>query len=197
MGIAEPEIIAGMDEAGRGAWAGPVVAAAVILPKGVKLEGVNDSKMLTPVARERLFKAITKKCDYGVGLASHREVDKFGLLHATFLAYERAIKQLKTRPDHLLIDGRDKFSFEMPHTSIIGGDKKIRAISAASIVAKVSRDKLMTEYESKYPQYGFAAHKGYGTKRHQRALAAHGASGLHRQSYQPIRALKCIQKAFL
>jgi len=186
-----------MDEAGRGAWAGPVVAAAVILPKGVQLEGLNDSKMLTAKVRESLFKGITKKCDYGVGTASHREVDKFGLLHATFLAYERAIKQLKTRPDHLLVDGRDKFSFEMPHTSIIGGDKKIRAISAASIVAKVSRDRLMKEYARKYPQYGFDAHKGYGTKRHQVALSAHGASGLHRQSYQPIKALKCVQKAFL
>jgi len=180
-----PQIIAGLDEAGRGPLAGPVTAAAVILPPKTRLPGLTDSKKLTALQREKLFALITKKCEYAVGWASHKEIDRLGLTKATELAYKRAIKQLKTKPDHLLIDGRDPFKFAIPHTSIIKGDLKIRAISAASIIAKVSRDKLMLKYAQQFPNYGFEAHKGYGTARHQRALRKHGTCPIHRLSYAP------------
>ena len=186
-----------MDEAGRGALAGPVVAAAVILPKWTKLPGLTDSKLLSAAKREELFEKIKKSCEYGIGIASHKEVDEFGLLHATFRAYRRAIKGLKTKPDHLMIDGRDKFFFDIPHESIIKGDLLVRSISAASVMAKVTRDRLMLEFAQKYPQYGFDFHKGYGTKRHQRALKEHGPSEIHRKSYAPLKSLKWVQNAFL
>ncbi len=190
-------VIAGMDEAGRGSWAGPVVAAAVILPRGLRLPGLNDSKLVPPEKRKILFQKITQACDFGVGLATHSEVDEHGLLHATFLAFERALENLKTRPNHLLVDGRDRFQFKVPHTSIIRGDRKVRCISAASIVAKVTRDQIMVEYGAKYPKYGFELHKGYGTQAHQRALRDYGSTELHRQSYKPLKLLKWKQKAFL
>jgi ribonuclease HII len=189
--------IAGMDEAGRGSLAGPVVAAAVILPKWTRLPGLTDSKLLSAAKREELFAKITKSCQYGVGIASHEEVDEFGLLHATYRAYKRAIEDLKATPDHLMIDGCDKFFFDIPHTSIIKGDLKIRAISAASVIAKVTRDRLMLEFAQKYPQYGFDLHKGYGTQRHQRALKEHGPSKIHRKSYAPLKSLKWVQKELL
>jgi len=192
-----PQIIAGMDEAGRGSWAGPVVAGAVILPKGTKLPGLTDSKLLNHTKREVLFEKITDKCDFGVGIASQDEVDEFGLMHATFKAFERALNQLETIPDHLLIDGRDKFKFQVPHTSIIKGDLKERCISAASIVAKVARDRIMIELDKTYPEYGFANHKGYGTKRHHASLREHGPSAIHRVSYAPLQNLKWIQKELL
>ncbi len=190
-------LIAGMDEAGRGSWAGPVVAAAVILPRGLHLHGLNDSKLVTPEKRKILFKKITRTCEFGIGSATEGEVDEHGLLHATFLAFERALENLKTRPDHLLVDGRDRFQFKVPHTSIIRGDQKVRCISAASIVAKVSRDQIMVEYGAKYPEYGFELHKGYGTQAHQRALQDYGPIELHRKSYQPLKNLKWKQEAFL
>lgn len=191
------KIIAGMDEAGRGAWAGPVVAAAVILPKWTKLPQLTDSKLLTARQRDELFELITNKCEYAYGVASHEEVDQNGLLHATFLAYKRALEGLKTKPEHLMIDGKDKFKFSVSHTSIIEGDKKIRSISAASIIAKVTRDRMMLDYASEFPQYGFDSHKGYGTKRHQRALKEHGPIEIHRKSYSPLQKIKWEQKAFL
>ena len=132
-----------------------------------------------------------------MGLASHEEVDKWGLLHASFCAFKRALQDLKVRPDHLLIDGRDRFFFDIPHTSIVRGDQKIRAISAASIVAKVTRDELMIKYSQNYPQYGFHLHKGYGTRLHQRTLKVFGPSDLHRKSYKPLKILKWVQEAFL
>lgn len=187
----------GMDEAGRGSWAGPVVAAAVVLPKGLRLGGLNDSKLVLPAKREELFEKITQFCAYGVGLASHEEVDRFGLLRATFFAFKRALENLPVKADHILIDGRDKFAFVIPHTSIIRGDQKVRCISAASIIAKVTRDRLMVEYAKRYPQYGFDLHKGYGTEVHQSALREHGPCELHRKSYEPLKKLQCIQEAFL
>ena len=194
----QPEgIIAGMDEAGRGSWAGPVVAAAVILPRGFRLPGLNDSKLVPPEKRKVLFKKITAVCDYGIGSASHLEVDELGLIHAKFLAFQRALENLKSQPAHLLVDGRDRFYFKIPHTSIIRGDQKVRAISAASIIAKVARDEMMIEYALEYPNYGFECHKGYGTEAHQRALHDLGPSELHRKSYEPIKILKCSQEAFL
>jgi ribonuclease HII len=190
-------LFAGMDEAGRGSWAGPVVAAAVILPKGTRLPGLTDSKLLTHEKREKLFDLIVAKASVGVGMASHREVDDHGLLHATFKAYERALIDLNTEPEHLLIDGRDKFSFKVPHTSIIKGDLKVRAISAASIIAKVTRDRIMIDYGRDFPGYAFEDHKGYGTKAHQEALMAYGPTRIHRTSYQPLQKLKWTQNAFL
>lgn len=187
----------GMDEAGRGSWAGPVVAAAVILPKGLRLGGLNDSKLVLPAKREELFEKITQFCAYGVGLASHEEVDRYGLLQATFYAFKRALENLPVKADHILIDGRDKFAFVIPHTSIIRGDQKVRCISAASIIAKVTRDRLMVEYAKRYPQYGFDLHKGYGTEVHQSALRENGPCELHRKSYEPLKNLKWSQKAFL
>lgn len=182
--------IVGMDEAGRGSWAGPVVAAAVILPRGLRLGGLNDSKLVLPAKREELFGKIIKTCAYGVGLASHEEVDQCGLLQATFYAFKRALENLPVKADHILIDGRDKFAFVIPHTSIIRGDQKVRCISAASIIAKVTRDRLMVEYSKKYPQYGFDIHKGYGTEVHQEALRTHGPCELHRKSYEPLKKLQ-------
>ncbi len=190
-------IIAGMDEAGRGSWAGPVVAAAVILPKGLRLSGLNDSKLVLPAKREKLYEQIIQSCAYGVGMASQEEVDTLGLLQATLYAFRRALEKLPQKVDHILIDGRDAFSFYAPHTSIIRGDQKIRSIMAASILAKVTRDRLMVEYSQVYPAYRFDLHKGYGTQEHQRALREHGPCDLHRKSYAPLKKLQCEQIAFL
>lgn len=193
----EPEIIVGMDEAGRGSWAGPVVAAAVLLPVRTRLKGLRDSKLLTPSARDRLFEKIILLCPYGIGTASELEIDQFGLLHATFLAFKRAFDSLPIKVDKILIDGRDKFSFPVPHESIIRGDQKIRSISAASILAKVTRDRIMIEYARTYPHYDFQVHKGYGTAGHQKALHEHGPCVIHRHSFAPIISLKCVQESFL
>ncbi|MBU0981221.1 ribonuclease HII [Patescibacteria group bacterium] len=190
-------IIAGLDEAGRGSWAGPVVAAAVIIPKGLRLPGLADSKKLTPEKREQLYSQITSKCHFGLGIIPHDFIDSHGLLHATFKAFEIAVNELKLKPDHLLIDGRDRFKFVVPHTSIIKGDQKIKAISAASIVAKVARDKLMLKYDQSYPGYGFAEHKGYGTSQHLNAIVNMGVLPIHRQSYEPLMKIKWSQQTFL
>ncbi len=189
--------VAGLDEAGRGSWAGPVVAAAVILPEKLQLPGLNDSKLLTEKKREELFKKIVATCAYGIGTASHEEVDRHGLLHATFLAFQRALQQLPQQPEALWIDGRDKFKFDVPHTSVIKGDRTYRCIAAASVLAKVTRDHLMIECARHYPDYGFEEHKGYGTERHQQALRSHGPSAIHRLSYAPLLHLKWAQEAFL
>jgi ribonuclease HII len=181
------KIIAGMDEAGRGPWAGPVVAGAVILPPRIRLPFLTDSKKLSEKRREKLYDLITNKAIWGVGEASHKEVDELGLTKATNLAYKRALKSLPTTPDHLLIDGRDKFSLPHPYDSIIKGDLKVRCISAASIIAKVTRDRLMKDYDKKYPGFHFASHKGYGTRRHHEALKKKGISPIHRISYKPIQ----------
>lgn len=189
--------IVGMDEAGRGSWAGPVVAAAVILPRGLRLGGLNDSKLVLPAKREELYLKITQNCPHGIGIATHEEVDQHGLLRATYFAFKRALEHLGQPADHILIDGRDHFSFAIPHTSIIRGDQKVRCISAASILAKVTRDHLMVEYAHKFPQYGFEQHKGYGTEAHQAALRQHGPCELHRKSYAPLKNLQWLQEAFL
>lgn len=190
-------IIAAMDEAGRGSWAGPVVAAAIIMPKGLRLPGLTDSKLLSAQQRDFFYEKLVKICDYGVGVSSHEEVDKFGLLYATHKAFAQALASLKTKPDHVLIDGRDKFKFDVPHTSIIKGDLKVRAISAASVIAKVTRDRLMLEYAVTYPNYAFDEHKGYGTERHQVALKNHGPCDIHRKTYAPIMELICQQETLL
>ncbi len=193
-----PEVlIAGLDEVGRGSWAGPVVAAAVGFHRALKLPGLKDSKLMTAKRREFIYEILIKKAHVGVGMASHEEVDQFGLLHATFKAYERALEALPVVPTKLLIDGRDKFFFAIPHQSIIRGDQKVRVISAASVVAKVTRDRLMVELAETYPNYHFEDHKGYGTRKHQARLKTFGPSPIHRISYAPLKALKCEQLEFL
>ncbi len=191
------QLIAGMDEAGRGSWAGPVVAAAVILPRGLRLPGLYDSKLVSAEQREILFKKIIEGADYGFGIATEGEIDQFGLLQATYSAFQRALKNLKVTPEQLLIDGRDNFHFEIPYTRVIRGDQIHRPIMAASIVAKVVRDRLMRNYAKLYPDYGFELHKGYGTAVHQLALEKHGPTRLHRALFKPINALKCSQSTFL
>ena len=180
-------IIAGLDEAGRGPWAGPVVAAAVILPPRIHLPNLGDSKKLSSTQREQLYEKIIQKAHFGIGKVSNKEVDRLGLIKATNKAFARAVKALPVKPEHLLIDGRDRFTFSIPFTSIIRGDQKIRAIMAASIIAKVTRDRIMIKYAQQYPKYQFQRHKGYGTKHHQKALKKNGITPLHRKSYLPVQ----------
>lgn len=181
------QVLVGVDEAGRGAWAGPVFAAAVHLKKGTRLPGLKDSKLLSLEQREVLFQQIQEKCLYGIGFATAQEVDDLGLLKATHLAMKRAVEAFPVKIDHLQVDGRDGFQFEVSSECIVKGDSKVRAISAASILAKVSRDRVMTEYAKIYPEYSFEKHKGYGTKKHQDLLKTHGVCPIHRRSYKPIQ----------
>lgn len=176
--------ICGVDEAGRGPLAGPVYAAAVILPRGLVIEGLNDSKKLTEKRREALYDVIVEQAvAYGIGSADEKEIDEINILQATFLAMRRAIAQLAVRPDLALIDGNRESDFSVPAQTVIGGDGKSANIAAASILAKVTRDRVMLEYAREYPQYGFDVHKGYGTKRHYEALREFGPCPIHRQSF--------------
>ena len=178
------EIICGVDEAGRGPLAGPVCAAAVILPKGLEIPGLTDSKKLTDKKRRELFPVIKEQAiAYGIGLASHEEIDEINILQATYLAMERALAQLTVKPDIALIDGNRAKDFGLPVRTVVRGDSLSMNIAAASILAKVTRDDLMLELAEKYPQYGFEVHKGYGTKAHYEALRAHGASEIHRKTF--------------
>ena len=174
-------IICGVDEAGRGPLAGPVCAAAVILPANLELPGLTDSKKLTDKRRRELFPMIKEKAiAYGIGFASEQEIDEINILQATFLAMERAIAQLNVCPDLALIDGNREKDFGIP---VVKGDSLSANIAAASILAKVSRDDVMMALAEQYPQYGFEIHKGYGTKAHYEALRAYGASPVHRSSF--------------
>ncbi len=177
-----------MDEAGRGAWAGPVVAAAVILPSKARLPGLDDSKKLTTRKREELFAKIQKIGQVGVGLCESWEVDVLGLKKATNLAFLRAIQDLNVHPDLIWIDGNDRFKLPFPSRDLIRGDSKMRCIMAASIIAKVTRDVLMKGYSKLYSHHAFESHKGYGTERHHQALKNQGLCALHRKSYRPIKA---------
>jgi len=180
-----------VDEAGRGAWAGPVVAAAVILPEDLpdKL-GINDSKQLTPVQRENLFGTIQKLAvATGVGIVDVLEVDKLGVAQATYVAMQRAVDSLKSKPEFILVDGFKVNFAQAPSSGIIDGDTKSVSIAAASIVAKVVRDRLMVELHRKYPRFGFAIHKGYGTVLHQERIARHGICGAHRKSFAPVKLM--------
>ncbi len=176
--------IAGVDEAGRGPLAGPVVACAIIFPQGVLIDGVNDSKKLTEKKREELFHYIHEKAlAVGIGIVSHDVIDKINILQASFLAMNKAIALLKIKPQQLLVDG-NFFSHEsFPVENIIKGDSLSHSIAAASIIAKVTRDALMVEMHEQYPQYGFAQHKGYGTKAHIEAIRQFGYSPIHRRSF--------------
>ena len=178
------KMICGVDEAGRGPLAGPVCAAAVILPRGLELPGLNDSKKLTDKKRRELFPIIKEQAiAYGIGLASHEEIDGVNILQATYLAMERAIAQLEGKADFALIDGNRAKDFGLPVRTVVKGDSLSASIAAASILAKVTRDDIMLEMAEKYPEYGFEVHKGYGTKAHYEALRAHGHSPIHRMSF--------------
>ena len=178
------EVICGVDEAGRGPLAGPVCAAAVILPMGLEIPGLTDSKKLTDKKRRELFPVIKEQAvAYGIGLASHEEIDEMNILQATYLAMERAMAQLAVKPDIALIDGNRAKDFGLPVRTVVKGDSLSMNIAAASILAKVTRDDLMLELAQKYPEYGFEVHKGYGTKAHYEALRAHGASSIHRKTF--------------
>ena len=178
------ELICGVDEAGRGPLAGPVCAAAVILPNGLMLDGLNDSKKLSEKKREQLFPLIREKAiTFSVAFADVEEIERLNILNATFLAMNRAIEGLALRPQLALIDGNRNRGIEIESRCIIGGDGKSASIAAASILAKVSRDHLMLELAKQYPQYGFEKHKGYGTRAHYEALRQYGPSPVHRMSF--------------
>ncbi len=179
-------IICGVDEAGRGPWAGPVCAAAVILNEHNIPAGLNDSKKLTAAKRELLFPEIMRSADVGVGLVSAQEIDQINILQATYLAMNRAVSALHTKPTLALIDGNRAPKLFCSTQTIIGGDGKSLSIAAASIIAKVTRDRLMTELDKTFPVYGFAKHKGYGTAAHHQALKQHGPCTEHRMSFKPI-----------
>lgn len=178
------QIVCGVDEAGRGPLAGPVCAAAVILPANAEIPGLNDSKKLTDKRRRELFPVIKEMAvAYGIGLASHEEVDEINILQATYLAMERALEQLSVRPELALIDGNRTKDFGIPVQTVVKGDSLSASIAAASILAKVTRDDLMLQAAETYPQYQFDVHKGYGTKAHYAALTEHGPSPIHRMTF--------------
>ena len=176
--------ICGIDEVGRGPLAGPVVACAVILPKDCDILYINDSKKLSAAKREALYDKIMEKAvAVGVGLVGPQRIDEINILQATFLAMERAMQKLSPQPELALIDGNRTKDFGLPVRTIVKGDSLSASIAAASILAKVTRDRLMEEYDAQYPQYGFAVHKGYGTKRHYEALREFGPSPIHRKTF--------------
>jgi ribonuclease HII len=183
-------LVAGVDEAGRGPLAGPVVAAAVILDDLKPIRGLNDSKQLTARARERLYVEIhAKALCFSIAQASVEEIDTLNILQATMLAMRRAVDGLRLRPNKVLVDGNRVPVLRVAAEAIIGGDAKVRAISAASILAKVHRDRLCQELHRQHPEYGFDGHKGYPTAAHLAALRTHGACPHHRRSFAPVRAL--------
>ncbi|PHR59848.1 MAG: ribonuclease HII [Robiginitomaculum sp.] len=182
------ELICGVDEAGRGPGAGPVVAAAVILPAGFDVSGLDDSKKLSAAKREQLYTQIMAHTDWGIGMAEPQEIDQINILHATMRAMERAVMHLRQPPELALIDGnRVPKHLSCKGRAIIGGDGLEPCISAASILAKVTRDALMVAASARFPAYGFAQHKGYLTRQHKAALRDYGPCPIHRFSYAPVR----------
>lgn len=181
--------IAGIDEAGRGPWAGPVFAAAVVLDLRNVPDGIADSKKLTEAQREALFDNILQAADVGVGFADPERIDRDNILAATLWSMQRAVAELKVKPDFLLIDGNRAPAFDCAVQTIVKGDALSLSIAAASIVAKVSRDRMMRRFDVQYPDYGFGQHKGYGTAQHSAALKKHGVTPLHRRSFKPVREL--------
>lgn len=177
-------LLCGVDEAGRGPLAGPVCAAAVMLPRGLVIEGLDDSKKLTEKKREALYDVIcSESLSYGVAFASVEEIERLNILNATFLAMNRALAQLDPAPELALIDGNRSTGVDMPSRCIVKGDAKCADIAAASILAKVTRDRYMLEMARQYPQYHFEQHKGYGTRLHAEALREYGPSPIHRMSF--------------
>lgn len=178
------KLVCGIDEAGRGPLCGPVCAAAVILPLDCEIEGINDSKKLSEKKREMLFDIITEKAiAYAVYMADAQTIDRINILQATFLAMRNAVEGLSVKPDIALIDGNGKPGLDIEERTVVKGDAKSVSIAAASILAKVSRDRYMLEMDKQYPEYQFAKHKGYGTKLHYEMLAEHGVSPIHRRTF--------------
>jgi len=183
-------ICGGIDEAGRGALAGPVVASCVYLNRS-DIQGITDSKVLTKKMRDQLYDEIMAKCYVGIGIRDHRFIDTYGIRRATHEAMKEALASVQCEVEHVLIDGRDNFPMPIHATYIIKGDLKEQCIGAASIIAKVTRDRIMEDYATVYPLYGFERHKGYGTRAHMHALTSHYPCDIHRTSYAPItRMLK-------
>lgn len=181
-------LIAGVDEAGRGPLAGPVVAAAVIMPFGAVPEGITDSKQLSATAREEAFELISRKAlAVSIGVVSQRLIDEINILRASLEAMKRAVMALSMKPDFILVDGNRPIPFSLPQRCIIGGDRSSISISAASIMAKVYRDRIMRAFDERFPEYGFFHNKGYGTARHLKALKLHGPSPVHRFSFKGVK----------
>ncbi len=180
--------LAGVDEAGRGPLAGPVVAAAVILPPGLCIEGLTDSKVLSPDKREKLVEVVEGVAlSIGVGIVGAAEIDRTDILQATMRAMREAVAGLAVAPDALLVDGPAGIGHAIPQFPLVRGDARSQSIAAASVVAKVTRDRIMVRYDELYPQYGFARHKGYGTSEHMEALRRHGCCPLHRKTFRGVR----------
>ena len=181
-------LVAGVAEAGRGPLAGPVVAAAVILPADFALDGLTDSKKVPAARREKIFTGLATHpgVAWATCLATVEEIDRHNILRATHLAMARAVRALPARPDHALVDGLPVRDLPVPHSALVGGDALSLSIAAASIMAKVTRDRLMVALDAEYPQYGFARHKGYGVRQHLEALRHHGPCPVHRRSFAPV-----------
>ncbi|MBR7142471.1 MAG: ribonuclease HII [Clostridia bacterium] len=176
--------VAGVDEAGRGPLAGPVAAAAVILPPYVEIQGLNDSKKLTPAKRDTVYEQVLEcALAWAVALVPAQKVDEVNILQATFLAMKQALAELSVRADAVLVDGNRAFAWDVPLQTVVGGDAKSPSIAAASVVAKVTRDRYMLRLHEQYPQYGFAAHKGYGSKAHYQAIGEYGLCPEHRRTF--------------
>lgn len=185
--------IAGVDEAGRGPLAGPVVSAAVILPEALPISGINDSKKLTPKKREALYKEIYRHAvAVGVGIVEPAEIDRINILQASLAAMVIAVANLRCKPDFLLIDGPYSLSMDLPQQAIIRGDSKSISVAAASIIAKVTRDRIMEAYHRKYPEFNFAVNKGYPTKAHQAAIKRVGCCPIHRLSFKGVGEYQCL-----
>jgi ribonuclease HII len=181
-------LLAGVDEAGRGPLAGPVVAAAVILPRDATLEGLADSKRLSPTERDRLLDLIGQAAvAIGVGIVDAEEIDRINILRASLQAMEKAVAELDPPPEVLLIDGPFGIGNQIPQFPLVRGDSRSESVAAASIVAKVTRDRMMARYHELFPQYGFISHKGYATRAHVTALREHGCSPIHRKTFRPVR----------
>ncbi|MBI4412300.1 MAG: ribonuclease HII [Deltaproteobacteria bacterium] len=182
--------VAGLDEAGRGAWAGPVVAAAVVLHPDTDIPGVDDSKKLKPQKREELFEIIRHDAaGFGIGVIEPSVIDRINIQEAAFLAMRQALEKLSVRAEYLLVDGNRGIGVDIPQKLLVGGDGLSASIGAASILAKVTRDRLMTEMEKKYPSFRFSRHKGYGTRQHLAEIQNQGPLAIHRMSFEPIRSL--------
>lgn len=182
--------LCGVDEAGRGPWAGPVVAAAVILPRG-RIDGLDDSKKLSRPRREELFAQIVAEGLVGIGAASAREIERLNILAASLLAMRRAVARLPETPDRVAIDGKQVTEMPCPVEAIVGGDGRVAEISAASIVAKVTRDRIMVALSQRYPEYGWADNVGYGVPAHLEGLTRYGATPHHRRTFKPVHKILC------
>ena len=182
--------IAGVDEAGRGPLAGPVVAAACVIPEGIEIDKINDSKQLTPAKRAEIFFQLKKhpKVDFGIGIIDAEIIDEINILQATLLAMKESIKRLSIMPNAVIVDGKQTPDVDMYKVAIVKGDAQSLSIAAASIIAKETRDALMDEYHEKWPKYGFNKHKGYGTKFHREMIEKYGPCPIHRVTFEPIKS---------